>query len=112
MIKADIIDEYFEKLDEYDCVITAQKIVDSLGSYDNIYEDREKFFLIQAPEAFRYGLLYDNFDGESSMTALCQFLPKNCKLMLNFDMKRNPKVTYKGDLEYISQIIASETADE
>ena len=47
LIKSENFDDYFMRLDEYDCVATTQKIVDSLGSYDNIYENRERFFLIQ-----------------------------------------------------------------
>lgn len=108
LIKSGNFDDYFTKLDEYDCVITTQKIVDSLGSYDNIYENRERFFLIQAPEAMRFDIFSENFDGNSGMTALCQFMPRNSNIMLNFDIKHNIKVTYPGDLEYVEKIMQQE----
>lgn len=105
LIKSENFDDYFMRLDEYDCVATTQKIVDSLGSYDNIYENRERFFLIQAPEAMRFDLFFENFNGNSVMSALCQFMPKNSKTMLNFDIKHNIKVTYPGDLEYVEKMM-------
>ena len=100
-----MIDDYFAKLDEYDCVVTTQKVIDSLGSYKSIYENREDFFLIQAPESMRFDTFIASFDENSPMTALCQFMPEDSKFYFNFDLKKNFKITYNGDLDYIGQFL-------
>lgn len=105
MIKASYIDSCMNKLDEYDCVITAQKIVDSLGRYGKISVDRENYYLIQTPEAFKFDVFCKNFDKNSTNTALCQFMPSADMIYQNFGMKQNFKITYQGDLEYIAQFL-------
>ncbi|MDE6275151.1 MAG: 2-C-methyl-D-erythritol 4-phosphate cytidylyltransferase [Clostridia bacterium] len=105
LIKAQYINSCMQKLDEYDCVITTQKIVDSLGRYGELYVNREDYYLIQTPEAFKFDIFCQNFDKNSENTALCQFMPKADKIYQNFGMKQNFKITYQGDLEYISQFL-------
>ena len=105
LITSDVIDDYFAKLDEYDCVVTTQKVIDSLGSYKSIYENREDFFLIQAPESMRFDTFIASFDENSPMTALCQIMPEGSKFYFNFDLKKNFKITYNGDLDYIGQFL-------
>lgn len=93
-----IISEYINLLNDNDAVITAKKITDSLGSVENWVTDREKYYLIQAPEAFRFDLLYNNFDSNSKITATCQQLPEACSLYCYYNFKNNLKITYNEDL--------------
>lgn len=100
MISVDIINFYLEKLNEYDAVTTGQKIVDSLGSFNAHSVNRDDYYLIQAPEAFNFKMLYDNFDKNSKITATNQQMPKDYKLYINFDFTDNLKITHSHDLNY------------
>ena len=102
MITADIVDMYLNKLDEgWDAVITGQRITDSLGCYDEHIVNRDNYYLIQAPEAFRFELLYDSFNESSKITATNQQLPVGSRIFINFDFKDNHKITYYNDLKMI-----------
>ena len=105
LIRAELIDEYMDKLDEYDCVITGQKIVDSLGKVGMRYVDREDYYLIQTPEACNFSLLCSSFDKDSDRTAICQLMPENSSLYVSYAMKNNMKVTYMGDLELVGKFL-------
>lgn len=100
MVKAEIIDFYFEKLDSYDAVITGQRIVDSLGCFYAHSVNRKDYYLIQAPEAFNFGILNANFDENSPLTATNQQMPEGSTLYINFDFTNNYKITYPQDLAY------------
>ncbi|MBQ3816889.1 MAG: 2-C-methyl-D-erythritol 4-phosphate cytidylyltransferase, partial [Clostridia bacterium] len=101
MITAEVIDKYIGFLDEYDYVETAFKITDALGSYDKRPCDREDFYLIQAPDAYRFRLLYENFDENSPLCHPAQQLPKTAKGYQYFDYGANHKVTYPYDLKIV-----------
>ncbi len=102
MVNEEIVDKYLTILDEgWDAVITGQKITDSLGSFDHHTVDRSRYYLIQAPEAFVFKLLYDNFDAKSEITATNQQLPDGSRTFIYFDFKDNYKVTYPEDLMMI-----------
>lgn len=97
-ITSDLIDDYFCKLDMYDGVITTQHITDSLGRYGEAITERSEYYLVQAPEAFRFDLLYKHFKAESTITATGQQLPSESKIFLNFEFRHNMKITYPEDL--------------
>ena len=101
MITSEVLDKYMSFLDEYDYVETAFKITDALGAYDKRDCDREDFYLIQAPDAYRFKLLYKYFDSESPLCHPAQQLPKNTKGYQYFDYGANYKVTYPYDLEIV-----------
>ncbi len=101
MITSDVLDKYMSFLDEYDYVETAFKITDALGAYDKRDCDREDFYLIQAPDAYRFKLLYKHFDSESPLCHPAQQLPKDTKGYQYFDYGANYKVTYPYDLEIV-----------
>ena len=101
MITSEVLDKYMSFLDEYDYVETAFKITDALGAYDKRDCDREDFYLIQAPDAYRFKLLYKYFDSESPLCHPAQQLPKNTKGYQYFDYGANHKVTYPNDLEIV-----------
>jgi|AGTN01.3.fsa_nt_gi 4-diphosphocytidyl-2-methyl-D-erithritol synthase len=105
LVYPELIDKYLELLEKYDCVITAQTITDSLGSYDFQRVDRSRFYLMQSPEAFKFNLLYNNFSKDSEYTEVSQQLPENSKKYLYKDFVNNIKITYKHDLEYAALMI-------
>ena len=96
-LRRDIITEYLQKLDEFDAVITTKKITDSLGSIKEWYVNREEYYLIQAPEAFRFSLLNRYFKADSPITATSQQLPEESKVYQNFAFTDNLKITYPED---------------
>ena len=108
MIRPDIIDKYFTLLDEgYDCVITAKKITDSLGSVDSWQVDRDRYFLMQSPEAYPVGLLRRYFDKDSPWVEVLNQLPETTKAYYNYDFTDNLKLTYNWELKYLSDLLSS-----
>lgn len=105
MITAELIDNYFDYLNDNAAVVTAQKITDSLGSYDFQKVDRERYYLMQSPEGFDFKLLYDNFDEKSKLTEVTQQLPESSSIKLYFDFNNNFKLTYPEDLKYLEAIL-------
>lgn len=105
MITAELIDNYFNYLNDNAAVVTAQKITDSLGSYDFQKVDRERYYLMQSPEGFDFKLLYDNFDEKSKLTEVTQQLPEDSSIKLYFDFNNNFKLTYPEDLKYLEAIL-------
>lgn len=98
-IQADALDDIFDLLDEYDAVACARKITDSMGCYDTWRLDRERFYTLNAPEGFRFPLLDQSFDADSSLTESIHHLPENSKIHLKFDVPYFEKITYPEDLE-------------
>lgn len=98
--------ECIKALDHNDSVITGQKITDSLGSYTCRNLNREDYYLVQTPEAFRYDVINHNFDINSTCTALYQQIPEDSSLYVYFGMKNNMKITYPGDIGYIENNFA------
>ncbi len=102
---ADMIDEYITLLDEYDYVQTTFKITDALGCYSNPHVDREDYFLIQAPDAYRYSLLYQCFDPECPNGHPAVQLPDHAKGYNYFQYGANFKVTYPEDIKIAEMLI-------
>lgn len=102
----ELIDEYFARLTEYDCVITCQKITGELGNYDYAILDRNNYYISQSPEAFRFSLLMRYFDPEFPSSELANQLPADTKRYLNFEFKNNLKITYDFELKYAEHMIA------
>lgn len=105
MITGQLIDKYFDYLDNSTAVVTAQKITDSLGCYDIPQIHRDRYYLMQSPEGFKFNTLYDSFNPESSLTEVTQQLPENSKIELYFDFNNNFKLTYPADLKYLEALI-------
>lgn len=100
-ITPELVDRYVSLLEEYDAVITTKHITDSLGKENYHITDRSQYYLIQAPEAFRFRLLYNHFRAESPITATVQQLPPGSKVYRNFDFRDNIKITYPEDLDLV-----------
>ena len=104
-IASKTVDEYFDLLDDFDAVITAKRITDSLGCDAKQFVDRSPYYLIQKPEAFRFDMLYNNFSANSPTTAIVQQIPLNAKIKKNFTTEHNLKITYPSDLPLAEYMI-------
>lgn len=100
-----LIDEYFDYLDDYDCVITAQHITGALTDYDDNDYDRDKFIITQSPEGYLFDKLYNNFDVNYKYQEMAGMLGKGSKRYYNFEFKYNIKLTYDFELKYIESMM-------
>lgn len=105
MITPKLIDEFIGLLDDYDFVNTAYKITDALGSYKDRIANREDFYLIQAPDAYRFPLLYEHFDENSKLCHPAHQLPLSAKEYRYFGYEDNYKVTYPQDLQIVEMLM-------
>lgn len=105
MITPELIDEFINLLDEYDFVNTAYKITDALGSYKDRVANREDFYLIQAPDAYRFRLLYEHFDENSELCHPAHQLPLSATEYRYFDYTDNYKVTYPEDIKIVEMLM-------
>lgn len=104
-VTSKLIDDYFMLLDDYEAVITTKRITDSLGREGERVTDRNEYYLIAAPEAFRFPLLAENFDPASAITATVQQLPAGIKVKRYYNFPINYKITYPEDLRIAEQLI-------
>ena len=107
-LKAELIDYYFEQLDEYDAVITAQKITGGFTDKNNTPLDREDFIITQSPEGFHFEQLYSCFDVNYPYQETACMLPAECKRLYYYGFKNNLKLTYDFELEYAEFALARE----
>ncbi len=110
MITPELIDEFMDLLDEYDYVNTAYKITDALGSYKDRIANREDFYLIQAPDAYRFPLLYKHFDKDSELCHPAHQLPLTATEYRYFDYTDNYKVTYPDDIKIVEMMMTRRNA--
>lgn len=101
LVKAETFELYFELLDEYDYVMSCKTITDSLGTYLSHIPKREDYFLIQAPEAYKYSMLIEHFNVESDIYFAAYQLPQSAKGYRYFGIKHNLKLTYQEDRDVI-----------
>ena len=104
-IESQVLDKFFALLDEYDAVASARKITDSLGRYGEWIVNREEYYTLSAPEAFRFDLLERHFKADSPLTESIQQLPDTSKVYLDFDVPYYDKLTYPGDLIRIQHML-------
>lgn len=105
LTRPETIDAYIEKLDEYDWVQTTMKITDALGSYKDRTADREDYYLIQAPDAYRFGLLRSCFDPDHPNGHPAVQLPPEAKGFNAFTSERVVKVTGPEDIAVVEAIM-------
>ena len=104
LITAVQVKSYIDRLDEYDAVNTSQEITDSLGCRDSHICYRNRYYLMQSPEAFSFPLLYQYFDENSKLTEVIHQLPADTKIYLDFDYPYNIKITFPHDIQ-IAEIL-------
>ena len=93
------LDRYFGFLDEYDYVLTSWKVVSTLHRYDGECVDRNDYFHVMEPEAYRFKLLYDNYKKDYPVPYIFHQLPKTAKGYYCFDYPHTMKITYASDIK-------------
>lgn len=106
LTKPATIDAYIAKLDEYDWVQTTIKITDALGSYTDRTVNREDFFLIQAPDAYRFKEIYTHFDPNHPNGHPAAQLPAEAKGFNAFHSGPVLKVTHPDDIRIAELLMA------
>lgn len=105
LVTHDTIDKYFDLLDEYDYVESCKKIDDSLGSYVIQAPRREDYFLIQAPEAYKFSVLNQYYNCDSEIYFAANQFPSFIKGFQCFDIQNNIKLTSPDDKVLIEYLI-------
>lgn len=105
LTKPETIDSYIKLLDEYDFVQTTLKITDALGSYKSRIVDREDYFLIQAPDAYRFKQLQKCFNPDHPNGHPAVQLPESAKGYNAFYEGRVFKVTHSDDIKIVEAIM-------
>lgn len=104
-VETHVLDRFFTLLDDYDAVACARKITDSLGRYGEWIVNREEYYTLAAPEAFRFKLIESHFKADSPLTESIQQLPDTSRVYLDFDVPYYDKLTYPEDLAKIQSIL-------
>jgi len=100
-VTTNLIEKYFEALNIYDVVTTAEKCVGEIFNVNKFEKiDRKNYYFCQSPEAFKFKDLYEYLDVESPYTELIYHYKNEPKIYYYFDFENNIKLTYKADLEY------------
>ena len=104
------IDEIVKLLDNYDFVQSTYRITDALGSYNCRIVDRSDYFLIQAPDAYRFKLIDRYFDASSPNGHPAVQLPEGAR-GYNYFVDGQPfKVTYPEDIEIAEILLRRQNA--
>lgn len=104
LMKEEQINRYFEFLDEYDYVLTCWKVVSTLHTYSGENVDRNDYFHVMEPEAYRFGLLYSHYKADFPVPYIFHQLPKDAKGYYCFDYPHTMKITYASDVK-IAEIL-------
>jgi len=102
LIKSEDLKLILNKLDNDYAVVVGEKITDSLQHYAPV-EDRNKFTLIQTPEAFNFECLYKEFNKDKEDTAIYSQL-SNSPAIVYLDHPNN-KLTYFRDILVIENLL-------
>ena len=105
LTRPETIDDYIAKLDEYDFVQTTIKITDALGSYKTRVVDREDYYLIQAPDAYRFRSILHCFDANHPNGHPAVQLPPEAKGFNAFAHDRIFKVTHPDDIKIVELLM-------
>lgn len=111
LVLAEVFDKYMDLLDEYDNIESCKHITDSLGNYKTRAANREEFYLIQAPEAYRFNVLLEYFDVDSDIYYAAHQLPDSTKGYKYFDIPYNYKLTYPDDVNIIEYFLKLQGQD-
>ena len=98
LINAEILNLYFDYLDEYDAVFTTSDITTSIGKYDGSIVNCSDFFLIQSPDAYRFDMLSSCFNASSDTTTPLYQLRENAKVKFYYEFKDYIKIVYPHDI--------------
>ena len=99
LMTEDQLDRYFKLLDEYDYVLTSWKVVSTLHRYDGQCVDRNEYFHVMEPEAYRFKILYKNYKSDYPVPYIFHQLPKSANGYFCFDYPYTMKITYSTDVK-------------
>jgi len=108
LTRPETVDDFIAKLDEYDWVQTTIKITDALGSYKDRTVNRDDFFLIQAPDAYRFRAIYDCFDADHPNGHPAVQLAIDAKGLNVFQDRPVVKVTRPDDVFLVEYLLSRE----
>ena len=106
LTKAAWLNDYFELLDEYEYEESCLRIHDALGGVKERIPNRDDYYLIQSPEAYRFLTIYKYFDGTSKVQHAAQQLPEDLQGYRYFLSNSNYKVTVPEDAAIIEYLLA------
>lgn len=98
------IDQYFMLLDQYDYILTTWKVVSTLHRYDGRRVDRDEYFHVMEPEAYRFPILYSNYKGDFPVPYIFHQMPERSKAYFCFDYPYTMKVTYARDIDIAERL--------
>ena len=105
LTKPQTIDDFIRKLDDYDWVQTTIKITDALGSYSDRTVNREDYFLIQSPDAYRFKLLRECFNPDHPNGHPAAQLPPDARGFNAFHKGPVFKVTHPNDIRIVEMLM-------
>lgn len=94
-------DRYFHLLEKYDYVLTTWKLAPALQRFDGTRVDRDDFFNVMEPDAYRFPVLYRNFDFKSLKKYIFHNMPYESNAYYCFDYPYTMKLTYPHDLKLL-----------
>lgn len=95
-------ERYLKALDEYDYVLTTWKLAPALHRFDGQKVDRDDFFNVMEPDAYRFKKLYENFDFENKKKYIFHNMPDDSKAFFCMDYPFTNKLTYPHDIKTLS----------
>lgn len=95
-------ERYLNALDEYDYVLTTWKLAPALHRFDGQKVDRDDFFNIMEPDAYRFKKLYASFDFENKKKYIFHNMPDDSKAFYCMDYPFTNKLTYQHDIKTLS----------
>lgn len=94
-------DKYFRLLDEYDFVLTTWKLAPALQRFDGTRVDRDDYFNVMEPDAYRFKMLWDNYDFNNLKKYIFHNMPEDCNAYYCFDYPYTMKLTHPHDLKLL-----------
>lgn len=94
-------DKYFGLLDQYDYVLTTWKLAPALHRFDGERVDRDDFFNVMEPDAYRFPLLYESYDFLNLKKYIFHNMPEDSNGYYCFDYPYTMKLTYSHDLKLL-----------
>lgn len=94
--------KYMETLDEYDYVLTTWRLAPALHRFDGQKVDRDDFFNVMEPDAYRFKKLYDNYDFTNLKKYIFHNMPVDSKPYFCMDYPFTNKLTYPHDIKLLS----------
>ena len=103
-IRQDIVEDFFDLLDENDCVVNCVEITDGIGKYMNRIAERDEYYISQTPEGFHFKQFFKAFKYDKPILALTHHLPEDAKIGHYRKFPYNLKLTKQEDL-FVAEVL-------